>query len=137
MGTRSSDPRRTPTTTYIRVVATAVGVFLAVGGVWAMVAPESFFDTAATFDPYNQHFLQDIGAFQIGLGAVLLLAVWVSADALAVALLGVGVGGLAHAISHAVGHDLGGTPAVDIPFFSIIAVLTLTAGYLRWSDTRA
>jgi hypothetical protein len=101
MGTSRSDPRRTPATAYIRVVATVVGVFLAVGGVWAMVAPESFFDTAATFEPYNQHFLQDIGAFQIGLGAVLLLAVWVSADALTVALLGVGVGGLAHAVSHA------------------------------------
>lgn len=129
--------RRTPATAYVRVVATVVGAFLAVGGVWAMVDPQSFFDSAATFEPYNQHLLQDIGAFQIGLGAVLLLAVWASTDALAVALLGVGVGAFAHVVSHAVGHDLGGTPAVDIPFFSIIAVLTLTAGYLRWRDTRA
>lgn len=130
----STDPGRTPPSTYVRVVATVVGVFLTVGGLWAMVDPESFFDTAATFEPYNQHFLQDIGAFQIGLGAVLLLALWVSSDGLAVALLGVGAGSVAHAVSHAVGHDLGGTPAVDIPFFSIIAVLTLTAGVLRWRD---
>lgn len=126
-----------PTTGYARIVAVVVGVFLAGSGTWAMVDPESFFDIAATFDPYNQHFVQDIGAFQIGLGAVLLLASWPDADGLAVALLGVGIGSLAHVISHAVGHDLGGTPEVDIPFFSTITVLTLSAGYLRWRDTRA
>jgi hypothetical protein len=42
-----------------------------------MVDPRSFFTALAAFEPYNQHFIQDIGAFQIGLGAVLLLAgVW-------------------------------------------------------------
>jgi hypothetical protein len=42
------------------------------------------------------------------------------------------LGSAAHVVSHAVGHDLGGTPAVDIPFFSILTVLLLTAGGYRW-----
>lgn len=118
---------------YPRIVAVAVGVFLLGSGVWAMLDPQSFFDSVATFEPYNRHFLLDIGAFQIGLGAVLLVAAgWPGADALAMALLGVGVGSAAHVVSHAVTHDLGGTPETDIPFFSIITVLLLTAGALRW-----
>jgi len=61
-------------------------------GVWAMADPRSFFEVLARFEPYNQHFLQDIGAFQVGLGAVLLLAVaMTAADALAAALLGTGL----------------------------------------------
>ena len=117
-----------------RNVALAAGALLVALGVWAMAAPRSFFTTLATFEPYNQHFLQDIGAFQIGLGAVLLLAVRSDADALAVALGGVGIGGLAHLVSHLIGLDLGGAPVRDIPFFSFLTVLLLWAG---WSRSRA
>ena len=115
------------------VAATGGLVFLALG-VWAMADPESFFDRVATFEPYNQHFVQDIGAFQIGLGAVLLLAVGVGRpDALAVALLGVGIGSAAHVLSPLIGHDLGGTPETDIPVFSIATALLLGAGVAQWS----
>ncbi|HVM08360.1 MAG TPA: hypothetical protein VM345_07860 [Acidimicrobiales bacterium] len=119
--------------TFARVVAGIGGVALVVFGVWAMIAPESFFEELAQFEPYNQHFIQDIGAFQIGLGAVLLLALMrPSGGALGVALVGVGIGAAAHVASHAVGTDLGGTPAVDIPFFSILAGAFLAAGFLSW-----
>jgi hypothetical protein len=117
---------------YSRVVAVGAGVFFALSGVWALAAPRSFFDTAATFEPYNQHFVQDIGAFQIGLGAVLLLAALSRLDSLGTGLLGVGTGSAAHVVSHAVGHDLGGQPAVDIPFFSLLTVLLVSAGLVRW-----
>jgi hypothetical protein len=118
---------------YPRIVAAVAGAFLVASGLWAMVGPQSFFDVAATFEPYNQHLIQDIGAFQIGLGAVLLLAALTTADALVIATLGVGIGSAAHVVSHAVGHDLGGTPEVDIPFFAILTVLLLTAGISRWT----
>lgn len=111
------------------------GVMFLGFGLWAMAGPESFFDAMAVFDPYNQHFVQDIGAFQIGLGAVLLLARFAgSADALAVGLVGVGIGSLAHAVSHLLGTDLGGTPAVDIPTFLIIGLLLLAGGIIRWRE---
>src|SRR5215211_2658720 len=109
-----------------RLVALVGGVSFVALGVWAMVDPHAFFDTIATFEPYNEHFLQDIGAFQIGLGAVLLLAsVPQRADGLAVALLGTGVGAALHTLSHIIGHDLGGTPETDVPVFAVIAILLL------------
>ncbi len=120
-----------------RTVAIIGGVGFVALGVWAMVDPRSFFDAVATFEPYNQHFLQDIGAFQVGLGAVLLLAgVPARADGLTVALVGVGVGAALHAVSHIVGQDLGGTPMRDIPAFAGVAVLLLTGGWFRRRQTR-
>jgi len=120
-----------------RAVAIVSGVGFIALGLWAMIDPRSFFDSVATFEPYNQHFLQDIGAFQIGLGAVLLLAgVPARADGLTVALVGVGVGAALHAVSHVVGQDLGGTPVRDIPAFAGVAVLLLAGGWFRWRQTR-
>ena len=118
-------------------VAIVGGVGFVALGAWAMVDPRSFFDALARFESYNRHFLQDIGAFQIGLGVVLLLAsLPVRADGLAVALLGVGVGATLHTVSHVVGHDLGGTPETDIPFFAVLAILLLVAGGFRWRYQR-
>ncbi len=118
-------------------VAAVVGVTFVALGLWAMVDPRSFYAAVAMFEPYNQHFLQDIGAFQVGLGAVLLLAGLSSrADGLTVALVGVGVGAALHAVSHIVGRDLGGRPATDIPVFTVMAVVLLAAGGLRWRQAR-
>jgi hypothetical protein len=112
-----------------KIIAIAGAIAFLPFGVLAMVAPETFYDQFAVFEPYNQHFIQDLGAFQIGLGAVLLLAVFRPAWAsMTVALLGTGIGGAAHAVSHVVGRDLGGKPASDIPLFVTIAVLLLAAG---------
>ncbi len=120
-----------------RAAAIIGGVTFMAVGVWAMVDPPSFFEAIATFEPYNQHFVQDLGAFQIGLGVVLLLAgVPDRADGLTVALVGVGVGAALHTLSHVVGRDLGGTPQTDIPLFGTLAVLLLAAGALRWRHQR-
>ena len=120
-----------------RAVALLGGAGFVALGAWAMVAPRAFFDAVARFEPYNQHFLQDIGAFQIGLGAVLLLAAAITrADALAVALVGVGIGAVFHTLSHIVGLDLGGNPQTDIPTFALMALLLLAAGLARWRHAR-
>ena len=115
-----------------RTVAAIGGFVFLVVGVWAMAAPASFYDQIAGFEPFNRHFLQDVGAFQIGLGAVLVMAAFVSSDALVVALIGSGVGAAAHVVSHLVGIDLGGTPSLDIPALSVLGVLLLIAGFARW-----
>jgi hypothetical protein len=117
------------------VLGVGVGAGLVALGLWAMVAPQSFFESVALFEPYNQHFVQDLGALQIGLGAVLLLAgLLPTLDALTVALVGVGVGGALHAVSHVIGIDLGGRPAVDIPVFGGLAVVLLVAGAMSWRE---
>ncbi len=128
------NPRAT-TGRFPRVVAAIGGFTFALLGVWAMVAPQSFFDRIATFEPYNQHFVQDLGAFQLGLGAVLLIATLATTDALAAALLGVGIGAAAHVASHIVGRDLGGNPGFDLTGLSLLAVLLLVAGVVRWRKT--
>ena len=117
-------------------VALLVGAGFVALGLWAMVAPRAFFEAVARFEPYNQHFLQDIGAFQVGLGAVLILAAAARADALAAALLGVGVGAAFHTLSHIVGLDLGGNPQTDLPTFALMALLLLGAGLVRWRHAR-
>ena len=115
-----------------RLIATIGGVLFVVLGAWALIGPRSFFDALARFEPYNQHFLQDVGAFQIGLGAVLLLAALSrSGDALAVALIGVGIGSALHTASHIVGTELGGNPTTDIPALAVLSVILLVAGWLR------
>lgn len=122
---RSTAPTRTDQA--IRWVTILGGAAFVAFGLWAFVAPQSFFDQLATFDPYNPHLIRDIGAFQIGLGAVLLLVAFLP-SAYAGALLGVGLGGAFHAVGHVIDRDLGGTPATDIPTFSFIAALLLWAG---------
>lgn len=113
-------------------LAAGLGGFLLLGlGAWAMVAPESFFNMIALFEPYNAHFIQDIGAFQIGMGVVLLLAGYITSDALTAALLGIGVGALAHVVSHLIGIDAGGNPSVDLPGLSVLAVILLLGGWIR------
>ena len=120
-----------------RVVAILGGVGFVALGVWALVDPQSFFEALARFEPYNQHFLQDIGAFQVGLGVVLLLAgLSVRADGLTGALVGVGVAAALHTISHIAGRDLGGVPERNIPVFAAMAVTLLAAGGLRWRHVR-
>ncbi len=113
------------------VAAIGAAGFL-VFGVFALVAPQAFFDQLATFEPYNRHFIHDIGAFQLGLGAVLGLALFPQRfDGLTAALLGTGFGATAHVLSHVIDADLGGTPATDIPTFAILAIALTAAGIQR------
>lgn len=120
-----------------RAVAIFAGISFVVLGAWAMIDPASFFSTIAMFEPYNKHFVQDIGAFQIGLGAVLLLGgASPRPDGLVVALLGVGMGATFHLVSHVVGGEPGGVPERDIPLFGLTAVVLLAAGAWRWNADR-
>lgn len=118
-----------------RGIAALAGAMFLLFGAWAFVGPRSFFDAVAAFEPYNPHFLRDVGAFQIGLGAVLLLAaLW--RDALLVALVGTGAGACVHLLAHVLDRDLGGSPGTDIPLFAVVAVLLLGAGAARASALR-
>lgn len=118
----------------IRWVTILGGAAFLLFGLWAFAAPQSFFDTLATFEPYNVHLIRDIGSFQIGLGAVLVLVAFLP-DAHGGALLGVGVGGAFHAAAHVMDRDLGGSPGTDIPTFALIAALMLWAGVAQLRST--
>jgi PPOX class probable F420-dependent enzyme len=90
---------------YVVGVTLLAGAFSLTGGVWALFWPGSFAE-AVRF-PEHTHFLHDVGAFQIGIGVTLALAVlW--RDPVAVVLTGFLVGNTIHAANHAVDLDLGG-----------------------------
>lgn len=124
----------------VRGVTLAGGAFMIIGGVWAFADPRSFFEVLATFEPYNEHFLHDIGVFQVGIGATLLLAlVWT--DALRVALTGFAVGAGLHLVSHLMDGSLGGRPTDPVFFALIFAAAAFAAvrrsQQLSGSDARA
>lgn len=121
-------PERAPAS-WVRAVTLAGAAGFLLLGLWAMVSPRSFFTSLATFEPYNPHLLHDLGAFQIGLGVVLLLAAFPRRiPGLAAALLGAGTGASAHVVSHVIDIDLGGDPATDLPTLTLLAVVLLVAG---------
>lgn len=128
---RGIRPEATRGSSLPRVIASLGALGFLATGVGAMAMPARFYEAAATFAPYNQHFIQDIGAFNLGLGVVLLLATRPGADALRGSLVGALVGSIAHVLSHVVRHDLGGTPWVDIPVFTVLSLLLGAGAWVR------
>ena len=107
------------------IVATVICAASMLGlGVWAFVAPESF-SRFIDYAPYNRHLIHDVGAFQIGIGVALFLALaWT--DALLVALSGFVVASALHTLSHAVDRHIGGH-ASDVPTLGLLTILALYA----------
>ncbi len=97
-------------------------------GLWAFLDPPSFSDFI-DFAPYNRHLIHDAGAFQVGIGAVVLLALWWS-DALMVALTGFAVASGLHPLSPAIDRSLGGHDS-DVPSLGLLTVVALIALYLH------
>jgi PPOX class probable F420-dependent enzyme len=90
---------------FVLAVIALAGLGMTVAGIWGLVGPRSFADAVAF--PASVHFVHDTGAFQVGIGATLLLALYWR-DGPALALAGFLVGNTLHAINHAVDADLGG-----------------------------
>lgn len=109
------------------IAAAVVAAFWLLSGVWAFVSPRSFYDELATFPPYNVHFIHDVGALSIGLGAVLGFTV-AGLSAWRAALLGVGVGSAVHVVSHVVDYDIGGS-VTDIVGLIVVTVVTIAAAF--------
>lgn len=90
-------------------------------GVWALLAPQSFYDNFPGFGrtwvavdgPFNEHFVRDFGALNLALAVVLLFAlIRLSRDLVLVAAIASLVWGVPHVIYHMVNTD--GLDSVDI-----------------------
>jgi hypothetical protein len=92
-------------------------------GAWAFVAPRSFADFI-DYAPYNEHLLHDVGAFQIAIGATLVVALLVS-DSVLVALVGFVTGSAFHTLSHYLDRNIGGHDS-DV---TVLGLLTLVGLY--------
>ncbi len=115
----------------VTLFVTIVGasIFL-VFGLWPFFDAKSFFDDVAEFPPYNAHFLHDIGAFQIGIGATLAIALWRRADAIFAALAGAGIASAFHTVAHVADNDRGGQDS-DPFVFGVLTVVLLAAAAWR------
>jgi hypothetical protein len=103
------------------------GLISLVAGVWGFFAPESF--AAFVAFPYHEHFLHDVGAFQIGFGATMLLALlW--ADSVMVVLGGYIIGSGFHLVSHIIDRDVGGHSS-DAPGIAILVIIGLAGMVAR------
>jgi hypothetical protein len=112
----------------VRITILVLGAATAAAGVWALGWPEAFSEAVAF--PPHRHFVHDVGAFQLGIGATLALAaIW--ADAAAVALAGYTVGGAAHTVTHVVDADLGGA-AWQTSSIGLSTALATVALVARW-----
>ena len=99
-------------------------------GVWAFGWPHSFYLSIARFPPFSKHLVHDAGAFQVGIGATMLLALFWKHDALLTVLAGGSVAAVMHAISHVTDRHLGGRSS-DPYTVGLLAVLLVIATVLR------
>src|SRR5215217_2944143 len=103
------------------------GLFVLALGIWAFFAPASFADFVAF--PYNRHLLHDVGAFQIGIGATMVLALlWT--DGVMVVLAGYVVGTGFHLASHIVDRHVG-SHDYDPLVLGLMVVIGLAGMYVR------
>jgi PPOX class probable F420-dependent enzyme len=118
---------------FVLTVTLLAGLFMTAAGLAALLTPDWFADAAGF--PRHTHFVHDAGAFQLGIGITLLLAlVW--HDGLALALAGFLVANTPHAINHAIDLDLGGRSS-DPWALAALSLLTAVAlvvrlGQLGW-----
>jgi PPOX class probable F420-dependent enzyme len=124
----TTSARAEPGRALVTTTTALAGAIMLAAGVWALAAPGSFADFANF--PASVHFVHDAGAFQLGIGATLLLALaWY--DALAVTLAGFLVGNTAHAVNHAVDLDLGGHGWEDPAGLALLSLLVAAALVVR------
>lgn len=110
----------------VAVTALTGATFIGIG-IWCLVDPTSFAEVVQF--PAHLHFLHDVGAFQLGLGVTLLLAlIW--ADSLATALAGFAVASTVHTVNHVVDLELGGS-TLQVWLLAAISVQLVIAFVLR------
>jgi hypothetical protein len=119
-----------------RVIGAVIGAFYLLTGAWAFLAPSSFFSAVATFPPPNVHLLHDLGAFQVGLGLVLIMPVALQLP-LRAPLIAVLAASILHVLAHIEDVRLGGHPTTDLPILTLICAALAVAIGLELRAKRA
>lgn len=90
---------------FVTAVVVLAAIFMLAAGGWARLDPAGF--ARFTNWPNHEHFLHDAGVFQIGIGVMLLCALWWR-DVIAVVLGGFVFTNTFHAVNHALDMAAGG-----------------------------
>lgn len=122
-----------------QVLIAVVGIFDAAAGSALLFAPQWFYDTLATFPPFNRHYAGDVGAFLLPIGLGILVAARDPIRYRAILVLG-----LAASWMHAANHALDGLQHAGEGSASLLdaanivgMALTLSAGVaLTWQSRR-
>ena len=111
-------------------------------GLWATIAPRSFFDDfpglglswVAPDGPYNEHLMRDFGALNLALGVLALCAaIWLTRTL----IIATAIAWIVYSIPHLTYHALNGQPfdaadhiaiVASLAFTPIVAVVMLLAG---------
>ncbi len=108
------------------LVVAVFGVFTLALGIWALADTTSFYENIAEWPPYNRHFIHDLGAFQIGLGAALVFALIWQRDAVMAVLGGGAIGATGHWVVHISDEEFGGRD-LDPYLLGIVALILVVA----------
>jgi hypothetical protein len=148
------DPKEAPVDVragplWLRVALIYLASTNALIGLWATLAPRSFFDDfpgggrhwVAGDGPYNEHLVRDVGAWSLALAAVILAAAWTAARGLVI-VAGIAnvLAGLPHAVYHSRHSDLVGSAAdkaVSIGGLWLATGLGLAVAARGWRLSRA
>jgi len=130
-----------------RIVRIALAILALVGiqvGLWAAFAPRSFYDDfpgsgrvwVAVDGPYNEHLVRDVGALNLALAVVAVVAFVTLSRA---AVIAAGGAWLAYGVPHLVYHlrhtdTLDGSDTFAVPF--TLALNVVVAGLVLWTAWR-
>jgi predicted anti-sigma-YlaC factor YlaD len=111
----------------VRAVLLVSAVTQLAVGVWTFVSPGSFYDVLATYPPENDHFLKDVGAWNIALGLAALIAA--RTPSWQRGMLGVlAVLYTLHAVSHAIDLDQADPESVGV--VTLVALIAASAVFV-------
>lgn len=140
----------TPSPRWVRIALVALGLPNAAAGLWAALAPESWYDSfpgwaprlVAAEPPYNAHLATDAGAGLLASGVVLLVAAWLADRRSAqLALVAFAAFAIPHAGYHVLNPAPGLTSAEDLQnavllAFTAVAALVLFVAASRGAVAR-
>ncbi|MGW3343137.1 hypothetical protein ACWDA3_07505 [Nonomuraea rubra] len=109
---------------FVKITVVVAAATMLVTGVWMRIDPASFAEWANW--PNHEHFLHDAGVFQIGIGMMMVCALWWR-DVLAVVLAGYVFTNSFHAVNHVLDRHLGGSDDDwwQLGLFSVLAAVAL------------
>lgn len=137
MATSASTGARTAAgTDLVAAVLLATGAAALLTGVWAFLSPGSFYDVIATYPPRNDHFLRDVGSFNVALGAAAVYgarrAAWRAP------MLGIlAVQYALHTISHLINVDDADPKGLGVGTFVLLLAVTIALAALFAKEHRA